>query len=282
MLTYSYAMSTAFQRIGEEVGMDIIVCIKRVPDTAEAAVIIDETEKGIKEERLSFDINESDNYALEEALLIKEKVGGSVTLVSVGKKEAEEVLRMGLAKGADTAIRLWDDKFMYSDAYATAKILATAIKDRKFDLILTGCIATDDGYSQVGPTLAELLGIPHATLVTHVEIKDNKVKVERELEGGLLEVVEIELPALFAIQTGINEPRYASIIGIKRAAQKEIQVMSLEELGLKDEDVGEYGSKIRLKKLFIPMVEKRAEILEGTPEEVSVKLTEILKGRGLV
>ncbi|HID93619.1 MAG TPA: electron transfer flavoprotein beta subunit/FixA family protein [bacterium (Candidatus Stahlbacteria)] len=262
--------------------MDIIVCIKRVPDTAEAAVIIDETEKGIKEERLSFDINESDNYALEEALLIKEKVGGSVTLVSVGKKEAEEVLRMGLAKGADTAIRLWDDKFMYSDAYATAKILATAIKDRKFDLILTGCIATDDGYSQVGPTLAELLGIPHATLVTHVEIKDNKVKVERELEGGLLEVVEIELPALFAIQTGINEPRYASIIGIKRAAQKEIQVMSLEELGLKDEDVGEYGSKIRLKKLFIPMVEKRAEILEGTPEEVSVKLTEILKGRGLV
>jgi len=262
--------------------MDIIVCIKRVPDTAEAAVIIDETEKGIKEERLTFDINEADNYALEEALLLKEKVGGSVTLISVGKKEAEEALRMGLAKGADTAIRLWDDKFIYSDAYAIAKILATAIKERKFDLILTGCMATDDGYSQVGPTLAELLGIPHATLVTGVEIKEKRVKVERELEGGLLEVLDIELPALFAVQTGINEPRYASIIGIKKAAQKEIEVMGLEGLGLKDEDVGEQGSKAKLEKLFIPMVEKRAEILEGTPDEVSVKLAELLKEKGLV
>lgn len=262
--------------------MDVIVCIKRVPDTAEAELVITPDEKDIVKDRLVFDMNEWDNYALEEALLMKERYGGSVTLVTVGPEEAAEALRTGLAKGADTAIRLTDDSFTGSDAYATAKILAQAIKDLPYDLILTGAQAGDDGYSQVGQTLAELLGLPHATLVTKIEIEDGKARVHRELEGGLEEVLEVELPAVFTIQTGINVPRYASLKGIRAAFRKGIKVLGASDLGLQPDEVGEIGSKTRLERLFIPPVEKVAEILEGSPDEVSGQLAEILKGRGLV
>ncbi|MEW6685708.1 MAG: electron transfer flavoprotein subunit beta/FixA family protein [Candidatus Edwardsbacteria bacterium] len=262
--------------------MEIVVCLKRVPDTAEAEVKIAPGEKEIVKDRLVFDINEADNYALEEGLLLKEKFGGTVTLLTLGSKESEDVLRMGLAKGADSAIRLYDEKFSNADGYCTARILAQAIKNLKFDLILTGCIASDDGYTQVGVTLAELLDIPHASLVTGLEIKDKIIKVNRELEGGLLEVLEISLPALLTIQTGINEPRYASVIGIKRAGQKEIKVWGMNEIGLKEEETGEKGSKILLEQVFFPPVGKRAEILQGTNEEVSAQLSEIFKTKGLL
>jgi electron transfer flavoprotein beta subunit len=262
--------------------MNIIVCIKRVPDTAEIPVTIDETRKGIKKEQLTFDINEADSYALEEALLIKEKFGGSVSVISAGNEEAEEILRMGLAKGADTAIRIWDNKFAYSDGYITAKILSKALMNKEFDLILTGCMATDDNYSQVGPTLAELLNIPHATIVTNVEIKENVSIVQRELEGGLLEVLEIKLPVLLTIQTGINKPRYASMLGIRKAAKKEIEILGLKEIGLEEKEVGEAGSRTRIEKMYIPPVTKRAEILEGTSEEIAIKLAELFKGKGVL
>lgn len=262
--------------------MDIIVCIKRVPETAEAALIINETNRGVKEENLTFDINESDNYALEEAVLLKEKLGGTVTLVTVGPQQSDEILRMGMAKGADTAIRLTDEKFAHSDGYAIANLLAKAIRDLKYDLILTGCMATDDGYTQVGTTLAELLGIPHATLVSDVEIEDSKVKVQRELEGGLYEALEIGLPALLTIQTGINEPRYASLLSIRKAASKEIKTLNLQSLSLKEEDVGESGSKTKIEVVNYPPVGKKAELLEGTLDEVSTKLAGIFKERGLL
>jgi electron transfer flavoprotein beta subunit len=262
--------------------MDIIICIKRVPDAAEAKIEIDESGRDIKKEGLAFDINESDNYALEEALLLTERFGGEVTLLTVGEKESEEVLRMGLAKGAHRAIRLWDPKFSRSDGYATARVLAAAIKEMKYDLILTGSVASDDGYTQVGPCLAELLGVPHATLVTKIEVEDGICKVNRELEGGLNEIVKITLPALLTIQTGINKPRYASMMGIKRASRHEIEVKDLKALGLSEDEVGEVGSKVRIRKLFIPEVTKRAQILEGSPEEVAKKLAQILKERGLL
>lgn len=251
--------------------MNIIVCIKRVPDTAEAAVNIDSSGKDIVKDRLTFDINESDNYALEEAILLKEKLGGTVTIVSVGPPESEDTLRMGLAKGADTAIRITDEKFTETDGFAIAEILKTAIKNLDFDLILTGCIATDDGASQVGPTLAELMDIPHATLVTKIDVNNGVVRVHRELEGGLTEVFDIKLPALFAIQTGINEPRYASLIAIRHAAAKEIKVLDAGELGIE-----EVSFKTKVESLFRPPVAKHAEILQGTPEEVSTKLAQIL------
>ncbi|MGA1868571.1 MAG: electron transfer flavoprotein subunit beta/FixA family protein [bacterium] len=262
--------------------MDIIVCIKRVPDTAEIPITINETGKNINEEQLTFDINEADTYALEEALLIKEKSGGSVSVISIGNEETESILRMGLAKGADNAHRFWDEAFAYSDGYTIAYILSQELRKRQFDLILTGCMASDDGLCQVGPTLAELLGVPHATLVTHVMVKENMLEVQRELEGGLFEVLDIKLPALLTIQTGINKPRYASMLGIRKAAKKGIELLGLREIGLQEADVGESGSKVKIEKIYIPPILKRAEMLEGTSDEVSTKVAEILKGKGIM
>lgn len=262
--------------------MDIIVCIKRVPETAEAEVKIDPSGSDIVQEDLVFNINEADNYALEEALLIKEKIGGTVTVITMGPKESDDTLRMGLAKGADTAVRLDDPAFCESDGISTARILASAIKGMDYDLIMTGCLASDNWYSLVGPALAEILGIPHASMVTKAEIEEKKVQASRELEGGLLEVLEIELPAVLTIQTGINEPRYASIMGIAKASKKEIALKGLGDLGLKEDQVGKAGSKTSIEKLTLPVQEKMAELIPGAPEEAAAKLSTILKERGLV
>jgi electron transfer flavoprotein beta subunit len=262
--------------------MDIIVCVKHVPDTAEADVTIDGAGKDIKKEGLAFDINEWDNYAIEEAILTKEKGGGMVTALTIGGDAANETLRRCLAKGADNAVRLHDAAFAGSDSYATAKILQSAIKTMKFDLVLTGVMASDGGNAQTGVMLAELMGLPHASMVTKVELGSGSAKVHRELEGGLEEVVEIALPAVLTIQTGINEPRYVSIMGIRKVAKKEIKVLGLAELGLKSEDVGETGSKTVLEKVFMPPVGKVAEIIKGDLKEISAKLATILKEKGAI
>lgn len=257
--------------------MDTIVCIKRVPETAEAEIKVDSSGRDIIKERLTFDINESDNYAIEEAILLKEKLGGQVTLVSLGPPECEDVLRMGLAKGADQAIRVDVGEFGELDGAKTAEILKAVIEKLHFDLIFTGCMATDDGASQVGPMLAELLGVPHAVLVTELKVGNGKAKIHRELEGGLIEVLEIKLPAVCAIQTGINEPRYASLLAIRRAAAKEIKVFKKEEL-----EIEEPGIKLTVDSLFPPPVGKRAEILEGSPDETGTKAAAIFKEKGLL
>jgi electron transfer flavoprotein beta subunit len=187
-----------------------------------------------------------------------------------------------LARGADKAIRLADPKFEGSDSYAVAKILHSAIRTLYFDLILCGVQSGDGGYAMVGPILAEMLNIPHATMVKKIELLTGSAKVNRELEGGLEEQIEIRLPALFAVQTGINEPRYVSIMGIRKAMQKEIRLMSLADTGLTENDVGASGSWIRLEKLYVPPVEKQAEFLKGNPDEIAAKITELLKSRGLL
>jgi len=264
--------------------MDIVVCVKHVPDTTEAEIAIRDDGRGIKKEGLVFDINEADNYAVEEALLLKEEFDGAITVLTVGSEAADETLRMCLAKGADKAVRLTDERFEGSDSFATAGILAEAIKDMDYDLVLTGCMADDDGAAQVGVTLAEMLAIPHAALVVSTELEDDEesMTVHRELEGGLHEVLEIELPALLTIQTGINEPRYASIFGIRKAMKKKIEVLHLDDLDLAEEAVCEAGSRTSLVKLFIPVVTAQATILEGPPEQVSGELVTILKNEGVV
>jgi len=262
--------------------MDVIVCVKHVPEIAEAEIVVDESGKRIKMEDLVFYINEWDDYALEEAVLLKERLGGSITVVTVGSEEADDTLRKCLARGADKAIRLTDKAFEGSDAYAIAKILHKAIRDLPFNLILTGAQSGDDGYAQVGVVLAELLGVPHTTMVKKIEFKEGFARVNRELEGGLEEVVEVKLPAVLAIQTGINEPRYVSILGIRKAREKEIKVLGLRDLGLKEEEVGESGSWITVEKMFIPPVEKEAEILTGGLDEIAAKVVETLRARGLV
>lgn len=262
--------------------MDIIVCVKHVPETAEAEIKIDSAGKTIEKSGLVFDINEWDDYALEEAVQVKEKIGGTVTAITVGSEDTDSTLRKCLARGADKAVRLTDPKFEGSDGYAIAKILHKTIKDLPFNMIFTGAQAGDDGYAIVGPTLAELLGIPHATMVKKIELNGDIAKVNRELEGGLEEIIEIKLPAVLTIQTGINEPRYVSIMGIRKAMQKEIKVFSLAEVGLSENEVGEAGSWTKIENMYVPPVEKQAEFLKGSPEEVAARIAEILKARGLV
>ncbi len=262
--------------------MEIIVCVKRVPETTDADITIDQKGSGIEDKDLAFVINDWDSYAVEQAILLKEKFSGSVTVVTIGPDESEEVLRKCLAMGADRAIRLTDKAFANSDAQATAKILFQVIKELNFDMVLAGTQASDDGHGQVGVTLAQLLGIGHATMVTEMEIEDKIIKVQRELEGGLAELLEVQLPALLAIQTGINQPRYVSIMGIRKARGKEIKVLGLEDTHLKAEDVGTSGSFTRVEKMYLPSVGKGAEILTGSLEEVSACLAEILKKGGLI
>ena len=262
--------------------MDIVVCVKQVPETSEVELEIDSSKKGIKTESLVFEMNEWDEYALEEALLLKEQFGGTVTAVTMGSIGADAVLRRCLAKGADNAIWLKDESFLGSDAFATAKTLSAVIKDLQFNLVFTGAQASDDGHSAVGVILAEFLGIPHASMVKKVIVEGKRIRVNRELEGGLEEVVDLSIPSLLTIQTGINEPRYVSIMGIRKARSKEIKVLNLKELGLKEDEVGEAGSWMTVERMFVPPVEKEAEILEGTTDEVTSKITDILRARGLI
>jgi len=277
---YDVAKST-FSAL-ERNSLDVVVCVKHVPETAEAELKIDSSGKSIEKTGLVFDINEWDDYALEEAVRIKEKQGGTVTAITIGSQDSESTLRKCLARGADKAIRLTDPKFEGSDAYATAKILHSTIKTLHYDLILCGLQSGDDGNAAVGPILAELLGIPHATMVKKLELATGTAKVNRELEGGLEEQLEIRLPALLAVSTGINEPRYVSIMGIRKAMQKEITVKTLADTGLTENDVGTAGSWTTIDKLYVPPVEKQAEPIKGTPDEIATKITEIIKSRGLI
>lgn len=260
---------------------NIIVCVKQVPETTEMDISIDGTGKDIKKDDMVYAINEWDNYAVEEAVKLKEKYGGSVTVVTIGPEKSEEVLRKSLAMGADEAVRLTDPALEGSDGYAIATALSRIVKDMPYSMILTGVQAEDDGYGLVGPALAEMLGIQHAALVNKIEsIGDGKAKLHRELEGGLEEVLEVDLPAVFTIQSGINEPRYVSIMGIRKVAKKEIKKPSLSDIGLSADEVGEKGSLTTIEKAYLPETGKGAEMLEGTPDEVNTKLVEILKEKG--
>jgi electron transfer flavoprotein beta subunit len=260
--------------------LDIIVFVKRVPDTSEADIIFSKDSRSIVEKDLVFDINESDKYAIEAAVQLKEKLGGTVAAITLGGDNSEDVLRRCLATGVDRAIRLTDPAFNGSDASATARILAGAIKAMKYDLVLTGVQASDSLQAQIGVAVAEFLGLPHCTVVNNLEINGNLAKVHRELEGGLEDVIEVRLPAVLTIQTGINEPRYVSIMGIRKASRLEIKVSGLAEIGLDAASVGESGSLVRLEKLYIPQSTKAVEILSGTLEEMAGKLAGIIKENG--
>jgi electron transfer flavoprotein beta subunit len=262
--------------------MKTFVCIKYVPDTSEAEVKVNAEGTAVDHSRFSFDINDADNYAVEEAVLIKEAVEGSVTVLSIGPRESEVMIRMALAKGCDDAVRVEDGRIAAHDPLMVAKVLAGAIKGREFDLVLTGCLAGDDGHAVTGVALAEELGVAHAAMVKKVEVLDGKVKVYRELEGGLMEVLELALPAVLTIQTGINEPRYAPIRGIREAQKKELKVVNLDELGVAADAVDESASKVILEKLYIPKVVSKAEVIEGDPDEKAAKLASILVKGGLV
>ncbi len=260
--------------------MEILVCIKKVPDTSENEITINRDGNDIEREDLVYSVNEWDNYAVEEAIQIRDKVGGSVTVVSVGDEEDEEVIRREMAMGADKGILLSDKAFEGSDGRGIAGIIKAEVKKSNFDLIMTGALA-DDGAGQVGGMLAAMLDLPYASLVTSLEIiDDKKIKVGREIEGGNLEMFEIDLPCVISIQTGINEPRYVGIRGIRKVASVEIPVYGAEHLGLSPDTLGGAGSKIKKLDYFMPETGEGAEILEGSSDEIAEKLVELLKARG--
>ncbi len=260
--------------------MEILVCVKRVPDTADAEVVLRPDGKGIREEDLAFGINEWDNYAVEEAIRLKEAHGGSVTIATVGSPESEDVLRRCLAMGADEAVMIDEAPLAGADPYGVARALAALARRKPYDLVLAGAQAADDGYGMTGPVLAGYLGWPHATLVTSVSLEGGKAVVARELEGGLEEVLAVELPAVLTIQTGINEPRYVSIMGIRKVRSKEIPVVGPGEIGIGAGEVGANANLLRSLGLSVPPAGKEAIMLKGAPAEVAQKILEIIKERG--
>src|SRR2546425_4329500 len=253
--------------------------MKPVPDPA-ARLIINEAKTWIKDQDLTFVASEADNYALEEALRLKEKHGGEVVVISMGGEEAARVLRSGLAMGADRAIHLLDPKFKGADEFAAAATLAKAIeKDGGADLVLAGVQSDDLGTGMTGTMMAELLGWAHATVVVGVEANpDGKlVKVRRELEGGINESVESPMPAVLTIQFGINQPRYASLKGIMAAKKKELKAWTAGDLGLADNQVGSTGALYDVREVLIPERKSRVEFLTGSAEEAAVRLVEKLR-----
>ncbi|RJQ65572.1 MAG: electron transfer flavoprotein beta subunit/FixA family protein [Desulfobacteraceae bacterium] len=260
--------------------MEILVCVKRVPDTAENEIAIKRDGTDIERDDLVYSVNEWDNYAVEEAIQIRDKAGGSVTVVTVGDSESEEVLRREMAMGADKGLLLSDAAFEGSDGRGIAAVLKAAVEKGKYDLVLTGALA-DDGAGQVGGMLAALLDWPYASVVNKIEIGGGKtIKVGREIEGGNQEMNEIELPCVLSIQTGINEPRYVGIRGIRKVASVEIPALSAGDLGLAANAVGAGAARVRRVDYFTPQMGAGAEILEGSIEEKIDKLIELLKAKG--
>ncbi|HEX4425456.1 MAG TPA: electron transfer flavoprotein subunit beta/FixA family protein, partial [Terriglobales bacterium] len=221
---------------------------------------------------VSYEVNEPDAFALEEALRQKEKHGGEVVVITSGPARSQQVLREALAKGADRAIHLEDNAFLTLDAFNTAKAFAAAIKDEQFDLIFTGLQSDDYGYAQTGVILAELLGWPHATIIMHIEKTDAGIKVKRELEAGFFQFVDMPLPALLTIQSGINKLRYATLIGIKQAKNKPMKKITLADV---QSAIGPNLQKIE--RLYVPQKTKNTEFIEGSPAEIAKKLVDKLR-----
>jgi electron transfer flavoprotein beta subunit len=260
--------------------MNILVCVTRVPDTAENEIAVNKGGTDIEQGDLVYSVNEWDNYAVEEAIQIRDNVGGSVTVVTVGDEESEEVLRREMAMGADQGILISDDAFKGSDGRGVAALLKAEVEKGSYDLVLTGAQA-DGGSAQVGGMLAAMLDVPYASLVNKIEVKDGKnIRVGREIEGGNQEINEIELPCVLSIQTGINEPRYVGIRGIRKVASVEIPVKDAGTLGVDAATVGEAGARVKRIDYFVPVLGAGAEMLEGSTEEIIDKLIELLKSKG--
>ena len=257
--------------------MNIIVCVKRVPLTQEVDLEVDDSGKKIKEDALAYVINDWDNYAIEAAVQLQENQGGEVTAVTIGNEDDEEVLRRALAMGADRAVRI-DPGDLELDGHLNAKILAKTIADLEYDLIFTRVQSEDHNTGMVGIMLAEQLGLAHAAVCNGLEPEEESVKVRVELEGGIDEVSRVQLPALLTIQTGINEPRYVSIMGIRKAKKKELKVMSLEDLGFTPDDL---TPQTRIEEVFLPPETEGAEMIEGNPAAMAEAIIRIMGEKGV-
>ncbi len=259
--------------------MDILVCVRRVADTSENEIKLNAEGNEIDRDELVYSVNEPDNYAVEEALQIRDRVGGTVTVVTVGEEDDEEVLRRQLAMGANQAVLISDEAFKGSDGRGIANILKQFVQKGKYDLILTG-VQADDGSAQVGGMLAAVLDYPFASLVTSIKVQEGKLRVGREVEGGNREINDIELPCVLSIQTGINEPRYVGMRGIRQVASAAIPTWKAAEIGLGPTDAGEQAAKVKRVDYFVAALGKGAEMLTGSREENAEKIFELVSAKG--
>ena len=259
--------------------MKILVPVKRVA-ALEDDFRIREDGREVDEQFLNYDLNEWDNFALEQAVLIKEGAGSDVQIVAVtvGPGDADEILRTCLAKGADRAIRVWDDAVEGSDPIAIARVLAAVARRESPGLVFAGAQSADHGHAMTGIALSALLDWPHVAVVAALDFGagQEKATATRELEGGVLQDVEVACPAVLTIQLGINKPRYASLRAIKQAAAKPIETPSLADLGVAAGQVGQAGSASRVRRVYIP--EKgRAQLIEGSVEQKAARLAQIIR-----
>ena len=249
--------------------MKIVAAIKQVP-SRDSQLRINSSATWIEDSDLSWEINEADAYALEAGLQLKEKAGGEVVVLCAGPAGAAQTIREGLAKGADRAIHIESEKNS-SDPLALARMMAKVLESEKPDLVLTGLQSDDLGYGQTGVILAEVMGLPHATIIMNIEAEGNGIKVKRELEDGWFQNVEMPLPALLTIQSGATKLRYATLMGIKRAKTKEVKKIAASDLS------GAEQPSVRLDRIYLPEKTKRSQIFDGPPKEAAAKLVEKLR-----
>jgi electron transfer flavoprotein beta subunit len=251
--------------------MKVAVCIKQVP-TRDWQPRLNESRTWIREQDATYEMNEPDAYALEESLRLKEKHAGEVVVCSVGPARVSQVIREALARGADRAIHVEDDGLAQADAFVVAEALASAMRDEKFDLILTGLQSDDQGFAQTGVILAERLGLPHATIIMEVRAEEGVLRVKRELEGGWFQWVTMPLPALLTIQSGINQLRYATLKGIMAARKKEIRKAVPPPS----------APRQKIVRLFAPEKAKKTEIISGSPAVAARELVRKLRDEARV
>jgi electron transfer flavoprotein beta subunit len=250
--------------------MKIIVAVKQVP-SRDSSLHVNGAGKWLDEADLTYEMNEPDAYALEEALQLKEKLGGEVVVLCAGPQRATQTIREALAKGADRAIHVESEPGGALDALATARLLAKAIEPESPDFILTGLQSDDLGYGQTGVVLAELLGFSHATIVMEVEPQGDRVRVKRELEDGWFQNVSLPLPVVLTIQSGIKKLRYATLMGIKKSKTKEIKTIPSAQLGV------DLKSEAEMERVYLPQRRKQSQILSGNSKQVAQQLVEKLK-----
>ena len=255
--------------------MKILVCIKQVPQK-DAPLKLNEHSTWIRDD-IPYEVNEPDAYALEEALRQKESHGGEVTVLTVGPARAQQVLREALAKGADRAIHVVDDSFVSMDAVSTARAIAAAIQGQSFDLVVTGLQSDDYGFAQTGVLLAEFLEWPHATIIIGIEKTETGLRLKRELEAGQYQWIDMPLPAVLTIQSGINKLRYATLMGIKQARNKPLQQLTKADLE------GKLGTNLQtIERLYIPTKQKEVAMLQGSPADIAKKLADVLRNEARV
>src|SRR5579864_4791668 len=259
--------------------MEILVCARRVPDTSENEIELNAAGNDIERDELVYSVNEADNYAVEEALQIRDRVGGNVTVVTVDGEDGEEILRRELAMGANHAALVSDEAFAGSDGRGIATILKAFVDKGHYDLILAG-VQADDGAAQVGGMLAAMLDYPFASLVNSITVEDGRLKVSREIEGGNREINEIDLPCVLSIQTGINEPRYVGMRGIRAVASVPIPTYDRTALALEPGIAGAAAAKVRRVNYFVPAASTGAEMLHGSREENADKVLELVAAKG--